>query len=83
MKNTNLFTYFFQKQSLFVSSQKNQKKATLTVLALPEDARPYLQQSLSSALGGHSRLRFIEYLPRKDHLARAALATGMSVCIYL
>ena len=49
--------------------------ATLTLVALPEDAKPFLQRSATAALGTHSRLHFVEYLPRMEHLERAALAT--------
>lgn len=49
--------------------------ATLTLVALPEDAQPFLQRSATAALGTHSRLHFVEYLPRMEHLERAALAT--------
>ena len=50
-------------------------QASLTVLALPEDARPFLQLSAQASLGAHSRLHFVDYLSRSEHLARASMAT--------
>lgn len=51
-------------------------QATLTVLALPEDARPYLTRVTQQSLGEVRRLTFVDYLSRKEHLARASLATA-------
>ena len=58
---------------------KRVPKSTLTLLALPEDARPNLRNAVEASLGGgggaHTRLYFAEYLTRSEHLVRASMAT--------
>ncbi len=81
----NLYKVSPQVFALWMEIMKQVPKATLTLLALPEDARPYLRHSVEASLGGgegggggkgaHTRLYFAEYLSRSEHLVRASMAT--------